>query len=262
MCAAIVSDVTNQERADATQTNASINEEAMGRSRYTEAQRAAVIELRRAGHKAEAVAITLGIPVSTVYSMCRAAGLKSNLGRPPACNRHDHEKIAELRKQGLSTRKIAEKVGCSHSTVGNVLRSMGLGKVRKPSASKAAEFAPELVARVVRRYAEGASLEGLGLEMTLHKHKIRRILRAAGVQIRGGGGGDRRFVGRATMRWRLVWNADDDEQWRHFETGETVTLTDRGLEARDKRFIVLEPELAGHFATRDEALEAVEARKP
>jgi hypothetical protein len=69
-------------------------------------------------------------------------------------------------------------------------------------------------------------------------------------------------VGRATLRWRLVWNADDDEQWRHFETGETVTLTDRGLEARDKRFIVLEPEMSGHFATRDEALEAVEARKP
>ena len=128
----------------------------MGRSRYTDAQRAAVIELRRAGHKAEAIAVTLGIPASTVYSMCRAAGLKSNLGRPPACNRHDHEKIAELRKKGLSTRKIAEQVGCSHSTVGNVLRSMGLGKVRKPSAAKAAEFAPELVARVVRRYAEGA----------------------------------------------------------------------------------------------------------
>ena len=260
MCAAIVLDVTLK-TADATQTDADLQEEDMGRSRYTDAQRAAVLELRRAGRKAEAIAVTLGIPASTVYSMCRAAGLKSNLGRPPACNRHDHEKIAELRKKGLSTRKIAEQVGCSHSTVGNVLRSMGLGKVRKSSSSKA-EFAPELVARVVRRYAEGASLDDLGVEETMRKQKIKRILRSAGVQIRGGGGGDRRFVGRATMRWRLVWNADDDEQWAHLETGTTCTLTDRGLEACERRFIVLEPEMAGHFATRDEALEAVEARKP
>jgi hypothetical protein len=259
MCAAIVLDVTLK-TADATQTDATIQEEDVGRSRYTDAQRAAAIELRRAGHKAEAVAVTLGIPVSTVYSMCRAAGLKSHMGRPQACNRHDHEKIAELRKKGLSTRKIAEQVGCSHSTVGNVLREMGLGKVSKPT--KGGEFAPELVARVVRRYAEGANLDDLGVEETMRKQKIKRILRSAGVQIRGGGGGDRRFVGRATMRWRLIWNEDDDEQWAHLETGVTCTLTDRGLEACEKRFIVLEPELAGHFATRDDALEAVEARKP
>jgi len=248
-------------QADATQTDASINEEAMGRSRYTEAQIAAVLELRRAGHNAQYIGLTLNIPISTVYTMCRRAGFGGNGRGRKRSTHYDHDKIAGLRQQGLSTRAIAEQVGCSHATVNAVLHSRGLAKIKAQSAS-AGDFAPELVARVVRRYAEGASLEDLGVEETLRSKTIRRILRAAGVQIRGGGGGDRRFVGRATLRWRLVWNADDDEQWRHFETGETVTLTDRGLEARDKRFIVLEPEMSGHFATRDEALEAVEARKP
>lgn len=254
--------MSRSRQADATQTDASINEEGeVGRSRYTEAQIAAVLELRRAGHNAQYIGITLNIPISTVYTMCRRAGFDGNGRGRKRSTHYDHDKIAGLRQQGLSTRAIADQVGCSHATVNAVLHSRGLAKIKAQSAS-AGDFAPELVARVVRRYAEGASLEDLGVEETLRSKTIRRILRAAGVQIRGGGGGDRRFVGRATMRWRLVWNADDDEQWRHFETGETCTLTDRGLEARDKRFIVLEPELAGHFATRDEALEAVEARKP
>ncbi len=233
----------------------------MGRSRYTEAQIAAVLELRRAGLKAEAVGIALGIPVSTVYTMCRRSGLASQKGRPYATNQYDHEKIVELRKQGLSTRKIAEEIGCSHSTVNNVLHSKGLTKARKPSA-KAGKFAPELVARVVRKYAQGASLEELGAAESKRPATIRKILRSAGMQVRAPGGGARRFVGRATLRWVLVWNEDDDEQWRHFETGVMCTITDRGVEARERRFIVLEPEMAGHFATRDEALEAVEARKP
>ena len=80
----------------------------MGRSRYTEAQIAAVLELRRAGHNAQYIGITLGIPISTVYTMCRRAGFGGNGRGRKRSTHYDHDKIAGLRPQGLSTRAIAE----------------------------------------------------------------------------------------------------------------------------------------------------------
>jgi hypothetical protein len=232
----------------------------MGKTQYTEAQIAAVVELRRSGRTAQQIMETLGVPMSTVYTMCRRAGLPramSKKGRKRATH-YDHDKIEALCKEGLSTRKIAAKIGCSHATVNAVLHSRGLSKLKNHS-SRAGDFEPARVARVVRGYADGRTLVELAKAEGIGRSKIRKILASAGVEIRTPGGGDRRFTGRATMRWRLIWNEDDDEQWRHFETGKTCTLTDRGIEAAEERFIVLEPELGARFATRDLALEAVEA---
>ena len=95
----------------------------MGRSKYTEAQIAAVVELRRSGKTAQQIAIMLNIPMSTIYTMCRRAGLDSGMskkGRKRATH-YDHDKIEALCKEGLSTRKIAAEIGCSHATVNAVL---------------------------------------------------------------------------------------------------------------------------------------------
>jgi len=143
-----------------------------------------VLEMYQGGMSSSQVAEKLGIGSSTVCRIVkRLDGKVRTNSEAKGVSTEIEQQVFEMYKFNINSYQIAEKLGISHATVGNIVRRLG-GKIRTKSEAQTKAISKVKASQYFRLYEAGYSSRQIAEAYGVSSSTIHGLLKRSGYKLR------------------------------------------------------------------------------